>query len=301
MENHDPKNFSLLNNRVLNNLNFYMESLINLNYPEIIKLDLSNVGISSLGCMKKLYILFQKYSSTLKILSLANNGINDKFAKLLFSGLENNRVLEILNLSNNEIGEEGLENGEEFFSKNKSLHTLSFHHNLLGPNGVDFLFNYFVSNKNLSLKSIEIGYNGITKEVTEFISKYIKNNENLITFNIEGNYLCNEGIKKICEAISQKNSQNIISYIDLQNNTITNKGCFHISKMLSESQFINSISLRNNVLDNDGVSKIISSICSTNSNLVSIDLSDTKIDEKAMNTISEAINKDVALQNKSIL
>ena len=296
MENHDPKNFSLLNNRVLNNLNFYMESLINLNYPEIIKLDLSNVGISSLGCMKKLYILFQKYSSTLKILSLANNGINDKFAKLLFSGLENNRVLEILNLSNNEIGEEGLENSEEFFSKNKSLHTLSFHHNLLGPNGVDFLFNYFVSNKNLSLKSIEIGYNGITKEVTEFISKYIKNNENLITFNIEGNYLCNEGIKKICEAISQKNSQNIISYIDLQNNNITNKGCFHISKMLSESQFINSISLRNNLLDNDGVSKIISSICSTNSNLVSIDLSDTKIDEKAMNTISEAINKDVALQ-----
>ena len=89
MENHDQKNFSLLNNRVLNNLNFYMESLINLNYPEIIKLDLSNVGISSLACMKKLYILFQKYSSTLKILSLANNGINDKFAKLLFSGLEN--------------------------------------------------------------------------------------------------------------------------------------------------------------------------------------------------------------------
>ena len=55
-----------------------MESLINLNYPEIIKLDLSNVGISSLGCMKKLYILFQKYSSTLKILSLANNGYEFK-------------------------------------------------------------------------------------------------------------------------------------------------------------------------------------------------------------------------------
>ena len=294
IENNEPKRFSLLNNKISNGLNYYVESLMNLDYSNIIKLDLSNVGISSSNIMKKLCIILQRYSNSLKILSLSNNGIDDKSAKILFSGLESNNVLEILNLSYNEIGEDGLVTN--FFCLNKSLHTLSFHHNLLGPIGVDYLFNYLISNRYMNLKSLEIGYNGITKEGTEYISKYIKVNESLFTMNIEGNYLCNEGIKIICESISKKKSRNIISFLDLQNNNITNKGCPFISKMLSESPFINALSLRNNLLYNDGINKIISSINNENSNLVSLDISDTKIDEKGMKIISEIINKEFVLQ-----
>lgn len=294
IENNEPKRFSLLNNKISNGLNYYVESLINLDYSNIIKLDLSNVGISSSNIMKKLCIILQRYSNSLKILSLSNNGIDDKSAKILFSSLESNNVLEILNLSYNEIGEDGLVTN--FFCLNKSLHTLSFHHNLLGPIGVDYLFNYLISNRYMNLKSLEIGYNGITKEGTEYISKYIKVNESLFTMNIEGNYLCNEGIKIICESISKKKSRNIISFLDLQNNNITNKGCPFISKMLSESPFINALSLRNNLLYNDGINKIISSINNENSNLVSLDISDTKIDEKGMKIISEIINKEFVLQ-----
>ena len=293
-ENHDPKKFSFPYFKSSTGFDYYIENLMNLNYRNIIKLDLSNIGISSINTMKKLCTIFQRYSSTLRILSLSNNGLDDKCSKLLLSGLQSNKVLEILNLSYNEIGEEGLESN--FFASNKPLHFLSFHHNLLGPKGADYIFNYFISNKYMHLKSIEIGYNGITKEGTGYISKYIKNNHNLNTFNIEGNYLCDEGIKTICESISQKKGTNTISNIDLQNNNITNKGCIHISKMLSESPFINSLSLRNNILCNDGVIKIISSLKSQTSNLISLDISDTKIDGKAMNIISENINKEFTLQ-----
>jgi uncharacterized protein (UPF0212 family) len=66
--------------------------------------------------------------------------------------------------------------------------------------------------------------------------------------------------------------------------------------MLSESPFINAISLRNNLLYNDGINKIMSSINNEKSNLVSLDISDTKIDEKGMKIISEIINKEFALQ-----
>ena len=165
-----------------------------------------------------------------------------------------------------------------------------------------FLINhYLISNKHMNLKSLEIGcleigYNGITKDGTEYIAKYIKDNQNLITINIEGNYLCNEGIKIICDSINQKNGKNTISFLDLQNNNISNKGCQHLSDMLLESPFINGISLRNNLLYNDGVNKIISGISNTNSNLVSLDISDSKIDESAMKIISEKINKDTSLQ-----
>ena len=294
IENNEPKIFSLPYDQISNSLNYFIESIMNLEYPNVYKLDISNIGISSVNQIKKIYSIFQRYSNHLRILSLSNNGINDKNAKILFAGLQNNNVLKVLNLSYNEIGEEGL--GTNFFSSNKSLDTLILHHNLLGPIGIDYLFNYLISNKHMNLKSLEIGYNGITKEGTEYISNYIKDNESLITMNIEGNYLCNEGIKIICESISQKNAKNTISFLDLQNNNITNKGCQHISNMLKESPFINGISLKNNLLYNDGVNKIISSISDENSNLVSLDLTDTKIDEKTMRTISEIINKDFVLQ-----
>ena len=294
MENHTPKSFSLLNMRILNGLNYYIDSLTNLDFLNIIKLDLSNVGITSINTMKKLCNIFQRYASTLKILSLSHNNIDDKGAKILFSGLQNNSALEILNLSYNEIGEEGLETN--FFSTNRTLHTLSFQHNLLGPNGTNYLFNYLIQNRNMNLKSLEVGYNGITKEGAEYISKYIKNNENIMTLNIEGNYFCNEGMKIICESISQNKGRNYISFLDFQNNNITNKGCQHISNMLSNSSFINGISLKNNSLENDGVIKITSSITKENINLISLDLSDTKIDEKAMKIISEKINNNTLLQ-----
>ena len=297
-ENKNPIRFSLYNNRVLNYFNFFIDSLINLNYAQIIKLDLSNVGISSNNNMKKLCHIFERYSSSLRILCLSNNNIDDKNAKLLFSGLQNNNALEILNLSYNEIGEDGLDTN--FFVINKSLHTLSLHHNLLGPNGADYLFNYLISNKFMQLKSLEIGYNGITKEGTEYMSKYIKNNENLITFNIEGNYLCNEGIKIICESISQNKNRNYISFLDLHNNNITNKAGEYISKLLSESPFINNISLKNNILESDGINKIFSALSSQNSNLISLDFSDTKLDEKAMKIISEKINENVTLQKLTL-
>ena len=292
IENNEPKIFSL--QQMSNSLNYFTESIMNLEYPNIIKLDINNAGISSINQMKKIYSIFQRYSNNLRILSLSNNGINDKNAKILFAGLQNNNVLKFLNLSYNEIGEEGL--GTNFFSSNKSLNTLIIHHNLLGPIGADYLFNYLISNKHMNLKSLEIGYNGITKDGTEYIAKYIKDNQNLITINIEGNYLCNEGIKIICDSINQKNGKNTISFLDLQNNNISNKGCQHLSDMLLESPFINGISLRNNLLYNDGVNKIISGISNTNSNLVSLDISDSKIDESAMKIISEKINKDTSLQ-----
>lgn len=295
-ENTSPKIFSLQNSRALNGLNYYAECLINLDYPNITQLDLNNVGISSVQIMKKLCYIFHKYSNTLRVLYLSNNGIDDKCAKLLFPGLQNSSVLEVLNLSNNNIGNEGLKYGEIFFSANKSLQTLIFDHNLIGPIGGEYLFNFLKSNPHLNIKSIDIGYNGLTKEGTEFLGSFSLNNDTVVTLNIGGNYFCDEGIEEICEYFSQKTSKNIISYLNLENNNISKIGCEYIYKILMESPFINGICLRNNFLNNEGAIKILSYINSENSRLVNLDLTDTRIDEKTLKYISETINKNVILQ-----
>lgn len=295
-EKNDSKFFSLQNSRALNGLSYYTESLINLDYPTIVKLDLSNVGISSTVIMKKLCYLFHKYSNSLRVLNLSNNSIDDKCAKLLFPGLQSSNVLEILILSNNNIGNDGLKFAENFFSSNNSLHTLIFDHNLIGPIGGDALFTYFKSNQYISLRTLDLGYNGLTKEGTEILGSFVKNNDKLITFNLGGNYFCDEGIEEICNFFTQRNSKNRLSYIDFQNNNITKVGCDYIYNMLIESYYVNGISLKNNFLKNEGVIKIFSSVISKNSHIICLDISDTKIDEKAMKFISENIKKTVILQ-----
>ena len=66
--------------------------------------------------------------------------------------------------------------------------------------------------------------------------------------------------------------------------------------MSNDSTFINVICLRNNFLCNEGVIKIFASLFSDDSRLICLDLSDTKIDEKALKFISEKINKNIILQ-----
>ena len=295
-EKTDSKIFSLHNSRALNGLDYYAECLINLDYSNIIKLDLSNVGITSTQIMKKLCYIFHKYSNTLRALNLSHNTIDDKCAKLLFPGLQSSNALEVLNISNNNIGNVGLKFGENFFSSNNSLQTLIFDHNLIGPIGGDYLFNYLKSNQYLNIQSLDLGYNGLTKEGTETLGSYAKNNDKLITFNIGGNYFCDEGIEEIFKCFSQKDSKNKLSYIDLQNNNISKVGCEYIYNMLIESPFINGICLKNNFLNNEGAIKIFSSITSEKSRIICLDLSDTRINEKTMKYISETIDKNLILQ-----
>jgi len=295
-EKSDIKIFSLQDSRAVNGLGYYTECLINLDYPGIIKLNLSNVGITSTMVMRKLCYIFHKYAYTLRVLNLSNNAIDDKCAKLLFPGLQSSYVLEILDISKNNIGVDGLKFGENFFSSNKSLHTLIFDHNLIGPIGGDCLFNYLSSNQYLNIRALDLGYSGLTHEGADLLVNFAKNNEKLMTLNIGGNYFCDEGIKEICDNLCQDRHKNRIAYIDFQNNNITKVGCENIYYMLTDSAFINGICLKNNFLNNEGAIKVFSALSTEYSKIICLDLSDTKIDEKTLKYISERINKTLVLR-----
>ena len=59
-----------------------------------------------------------------------------------------------------------------------SLQTLIFDHNLIGPIGGDCLFNYFKSNSYISLRALDLGYNGLTREGTELLISFVKKMKN---------------------------------------------------------------------------------------------------------------------------
>ena len=276
---------------------YYLDSILNLNYKNLIKIELNNVILTSTKIMKKLNLIINRSINTLKILILSNNDIDDKIAKILFNCLYkgNFKQISILNLSNNKISNISILSSENFFKSNTSINTLVFSHNLIGARGCNNLINYFKENKNLTLRTIDLSYNGITKDGVTSLIDFIVSNNKLVTLNLAGNYLCDEGIKKLSEIYSFSSFHVKLSYLNLENNNITKNSCKYINKIISSSMFITSILLNNNPLFNDGSINILSHIdfdCS----LITLDLSCTQIDEKCVKYISEKFDKIISIR-----
>ena len=248
-----------------NNFNYYIESLLNIDFDEIAKINFDNVILNSIPVMKTLSFILYKYSYCLKILILSNNKIDDKCSKLLFPSLQENKVLSILDLSNNCISNEGIAFGELFFIDNRSMTITLFDNNILGPIGVFNLCKFLRNNQKMNINMLDLGYNGITKEGIIHLVNYIRNNKNKINkLYIGGNYLCDDGLEilsnifervnivkqKAQEEIKEEtndenikdidndnkniyNSTKIINYIN--NNNKDNKNIYNSTKIISNN------------------------------------------------------------------
>ena len=366
-EGNDQHPIEITNIKASNGFNYYIESLLNIDFDEIVKINFSNILLNSMQVMKTLCFIFHKYSYCLRILILSNNNIDDKFSKLLFPSLQENKILYLLDLSNNSITNEGLAFGELLFIDNRSMSTVIFHNNLLGPIGVFNLCSFLRNNQKTTINLLDLGYNGITKEGINHLVNYLKNNRNKITkLYLGGNFICDEGveilstifervdktkqeepeeninnnddnnnvedtknnndnksnfnkisinnknnIKNRRESITSKNNNifnninfkiniiennNIVSFLDLQNNNLTKKSSNYISKIISSNNpDLKELILLKNNLGNESIYKIISSL-KINNSLLSLDISETKIDEKAIKYISENIDNECVLE-----
>ena len=276
---------------------YYLDSVLNLNYKNLLKIELNNVILTSVKIMKKLNLIINRCINTLKILILSNNDIDDKTAKILFDSLYQNhfRQISILNLSNNKISNNGILSSENFFKSNTSINTLVFSHNLIGSIGCNNLINYLKESETLALRTIDLSYNGITKDGLISLIDFIMINNKLVTLNLAGNYLCDEGIRKLTDIYSSHIIHIKLSYLNLENNNITKNSCKYINKIISSSMFITNICLNNNPLYNEGVISILSHIdfdCS----LVTLDLSYTQIGEDCVKYISEKFDKFISIR-----
>ena len=63
---------------------FYLDPILNLEFEDINKIHFENIIISSANIMKKISYLLSKNFTSIKILLLQNNNINDNCAILLF-------------------------------------------------------------------------------------------------------------------------------------------------------------------------------------------------------------------------
>ena len=278
---------------------YYIDPILNLEFEDIIKIHFDNIIISSINIMKKICNLLSRNFTSIKILLLQNNNINDKCAKILFQALKFNKALTILNLDHNKISIGSIIYSDLFFKYNISLNTLVLSYNYLGYKGSNFVLNCLKSNKKSVLRTLDLSYNGISHEGIKCLAEYIKSYGNLLSLFFSGNCIEDKGLGLFVKLLFNQENDTLnnikLSYLDINNNYFTKNSCKYVCNIISLSSFITSINISNNKFYNEGINNIFSSI-NIKSKLVSLDLSQTFINEKCIEFISEKIDKKIILR-----
>ena len=298
-EANDQHPIVVTNLKASSGFNYYIESLLNIDFDEIAKINFSNVLLNSIQVMKTLCFIFHKYSYCLKILILSNNQIDDKCSKLLFPSLQDNKTLSLLDLSHNCISNEGIAFSELFFIDNRSMNTLLFDNNLLGPIGIFSLCSFLRKNQKIDIELLDLGYNGITKEGIIHLVNYLKNNKNKINkLYLGGNYLCDEGIGILSNIFERRNIVKQKEPEEKNDNDIINNKTIKSNKNIHNSMNITKNNNNNNMNNNiNNVQNIGKN--NSNSNLNNIINNTQNSKNNSNNNLNNIINNTQNSKNNS--
>lgn len=213
--------------------------------PKLVRLDLSNNRLGSIGCKDLLLthgVLYLQY------LALSSNKLGDAGAEVCADFLRVNRTLKILRLSGNEITAKGaaslsdalLENsslselfldwnelddeGAIVFSahlaargsrgKRWQLQGLSLEHNMIGDSGATAVAE-LIGAQDCPLVDLYLGYNPITDQgMSEIAGLGIARNSSLVTLSLAGTAIGDHGAGKIAQAAAS-NLKSALSCVDV--------------------------------------------------------------------------------------
>ena len=293
LDNKDKiKEFILNNANLQNAISFFIPAFINLNQNLLVKLNLSSNNFT-LKDMKYISNVIKLNSNSLSLFNISDNNLEDNCCKILFYSLVNCINLTNLNISNNKIGSEGFSYLEDFFGKSEKLNTLVVKNNLIGSKGISYLNEFFIINPKVSIRTLDISYNGIQFEGIQKLCNYIIKNKKLISLFIGGNYIGKKGIELLSETLI-KNENIPLAYLFLENNELK-YGIEDVSNIISNNKFITLVDIKNNILNDDDICKLFESL-KAESKILTLDLSLNVIDTDGIKAIYEYLKKNQNLR-----
>ena len=293
LDNKDKiKEFILNNSNLQNAISFFIPAFINLYQNSLVKLNLSSNNFT-LKDMKYISNIIKLNSNSLSLFNISDNNLEDNCCKMLFPSFVNCINLSNLNISNNKIGSEGFSYLEDFFGKSERLNTLLVKNNLIGSKGISYLNEFFIINPKISIRTLDISYNGIQFEGIEKLCNYIIKNKKVISLFIGGNYIGKKGIEILSETLI-KNENIPLAYLFLENNELK-YGIEELSNIISYNKFITLVDIKNNILNDDDISKLFQSL-KVESKILTLDLSFNVIDTDGIKSIYEYLKKNKTLR-----
>ena len=167
-------------------------------------------------------------------LNLKNRGVGDTYVRCLTESLEVSDHITELNLSKNRLSDIGIIPLLKGIQKNRNMVK--------------------------KLKSLNLSFNRIGIAASELLCQFISDEDCILEYlNLENNHLCNNNIRKICQAITDNIFQKL-KYLNIAHNDLDDNVSLDISKLISKCEILNVLILYQNQFRNQGAGNMMAEI-----------------------------------------
>ncbi|XP_051550939.1 protein NLRC5-like isoform X2 [Myxocyprinus asiaticus] len=284
----DLNNSSLMDSGVKQICKGLMSPLCKLNILKLSKCELTEESCSALAAV------LSSDSSSLRVLDLSNNNLQDLGVKLLSDGLESNCKLEILILSNCSITEEGYKTLASALKSNLShLKELNVSGNDPGESGVELLCN-IQQGLYCKLKTLRFLKSPTAEEAYRYFNKVIGKNALLLrALNLSGHKLGDSRVNQLTALLEDKHCK--LNILQLNNNCITEESCGAlVSAFNSNPSNLKELDLSGNIIRNSGMKKICSLFGNPQFKLEKLKMSDCSVTEEGYKALSSALKSNLS-------
>ena len=283
------------------------------NTLERLRLDDNHLGSSTVSIVNALIKV-----TTLKVLNLNNNqNRSEELASALTSIISANKSLEILLLSDNNLNDDGVIKIAQSLCKHTKLKMINLQSNNITDKAAKALASIISSNTGLeelylgnntiqlgviklakalkklsSLKVLDLDNNNIPEEAADELSAAIRANSALEKLWLSGNHLRSSTVI-IVNALKQVRT---LKELNLNNNRNRSEELAPVlTSVISHNKYMKSLLLRDNNLNDDGVTKIAQSLCK-HTKLKMINLRSNNMTEKIAEALASIISSNTGLE-----
>ncbi|KAL3921392.1 MAG: hypothetical protein SGARI_006695, partial [Bacillariaceae sp.] len=223
-----------------------LASIVTAQYETLLKLDLSNNPLTSVGLGELIEPLTAKSLSPSRIqyLNLTACQLGPRSAPMLASLIRNNRSIQTLLLSNNALGTKTIKAMEPVLSTNSTLQTLDISYNAIKPRGAKLLAQALLSSQN-------------------------NNRSSLQKLDVTCNKLAPQGIQALCEMLVVNRT---IQTLLLGSNNMEGEGAAYLANVLHFNYTLKELDLESNQIGPDGASLLIDQLRDKNRTLETLNL-----------------------------
>ena len=160
----------------------------------------------------------------------------------------------MLRLSYNKITSQGVSILAEVLHNNTTLEGLYIFSNRVGDKGIYSLAQVLAEN-NSTLKTLSLGWNGITDEGAEYLAEMLKTNRTLSELWLPCNKISDQGVKLLANALIQYNTSLKTLSLDV-NESVSDSSVSFLIDMMNQNQSLDALHMCNCKLSKTGKTKL---------------------------------------------
>ena len=184
---------------------------------------------------------------------LKDDDLEKVCAALIEAGLTN---IKRLSLRQNSLGNQGAASFYKLLETSTTLEILDLSENSISSRGACSVIAAFQKNPSPAIKTLNLAQNEIW-DMDD--GSFLKNNTTLKTFNLDGNFMHDEGAEQIATAIAS-NPKSVIERLYLGWNGIADDGASALAKMMETNSTLQVLGLAENDISNTGARAILSAL-----------------------------------------